>query len=62
MISAVSRAVTTHYQHRRIEAELAVNMLGLADATPWIAKVVGWVDFEKPGDRAALEHLAEATR
>jgi L-fuconolactonase len=33
-------------------------MLGLASATDWIAKVVGWVDFERPGDRAALERLA----
>ena len=29
-------------------------MLGLADATPWIAKVVGWIDFE---DRSHLKHL-----
>jgi L-fuconolactonase len=33
-------------------------MLGLAEATDWIAKVVGWVDFEKPDDRAELERLA----
>lgn len=33
-------------------------MLGLADATPWIAKVVGWVDFEKPDHRRHLERLA----
>ena len=30
-------------------------LLGLADATAWIKGVVGWVDFEKPGD---MEHLA----
>ena len=29
-------------------------MLGLADATPWIKGVVGWVDFENPGH---LHHL-----
>jgi len=34
-------------------------MLGLADATPFIGKVVGWVDFEKPEDRRHLERLAK---
>jgi L-fuconolactonase len=33
-------------------------MLGLADATPWIAKVVGWVDFEDPTHRRHLERFA----
>jgi len=33
-------------------------LLGLADATDSVAGVVGWVDFEKPGDRAHLERLA----
>ena len=33
-------------------------MLGLADATPWIAGVVGWIDFERAGHRAVLERLA----
>jgi len=33
-------------------------MLGLADATPSVAAVVGWVDFERPEDRAHLERLA----
>lgn len=33
-------------------------MLGLADATDHVAGVVGWVDFEKPDDRAQLERLA----
>ncbi len=33
-------------------------LLGLADATNSVAGVVGWVDFEKPGDRAHLERLA----
>lgn len=33
-------------------------MLGLADATPSILAVVGWVDFEKPGDKTHLERLA----
>lgn len=33
-------------------------MLGLADATDFVAKVVGWVDFEKPDSRKVLERLA----
>lgn len=33
-------------------------MLGLADATPWVAGVVGWVDFDDAGDRATLDRLA----
>ena len=32
-------------------------MLGIADATESVAAVVGWVDFEDPGDRAHLERL-----
>jgi L-fuconolactonase len=34
-------------------------MLGLADATDFVAKVVGWIDFEKPADRAHLARLAK---
>ena len=34
-------------------------MLGIADATPCVAGVVGWIDFEKPSDRAHLKRLAE---
>ena len=33
-------------------------LLGIADAAPSVAGVVGWVDFERPEDRAALERLA----
>ena len=33
-------------------------MLGLADGVDWIAKVVGWVDFEQEADRRTLEALA----
>ncbi len=33
-------------------------MLGLADATDFIAKVVGWVDFEQPSHRRHLERFA----
>lgn len=34
-------------------------MLGIADATDSVAGVVGWVDFEKPGDLAHLQRLAQ---
>ncbi len=33
-------------------------MLGLADATPWVKGVVGWVDFENPDDLSHLKRLA----
>lgn len=33
-------------------------MLGIADVTPSVLGVVGWVDFERPADRAQLERLA----
>ncbi len=33
-------------------------MLGIADATPFVAGIVGWVDFERPADRAELRRLA----
>lgn len=33
-------------------------MLGLADGTDWIAKVVGWIDFENGAHRRHLERLA----
>lgn len=32
-------------------------MLGIADATESVAKVVGWIDFENPGDHVHLERL-----
>ncbi|MEM9796140.1 MAG: amidohydrolase family protein [Pseudomonadota bacterium] len=35
------------------------HMLALADETDWIAGVVGWIDFEEPGQRAELERLAK---
>lgn len=45
-----------------VQAAATVNeteyMLGLADATDRVAGVVGWIDFETPGDRATLERLA----
>jgi len=33
-------------------------LLGIADATASVAGVVGWVDFENPGDRTVLDRLA----
>lgn len=33
-------------------------MLGIADATPFVAGVIGWVDFEDPSDRKELRRLA----
>jgi L-fuconolactonase len=46
LVQAAPTVAETHY------------MLGLADATEWIAKVVGWVDFERPEDRLDLARLA----
>lgn len=33
-------------------------LLGIADATPWVAGVVGWINFEDAAQRAVLETLA----
>lgn len=45
-----------------VQAAASVNeteyLLGLADATDFVAGVVGWVDFERAEDRAALMRLA----
>lgn len=45
-----------------VQAAPTVNeteyLLGIADATPHVAAVVGWVDFEKPGDLAHLRRFA----
>lgn len=45
----VQAAATTH------ETEY---MLGLADATPWILGVVGWIDFEDAGQLQTLTRFA----
>jgi L-fuconolactonase len=46
-----------------VQAAATVNeseyLLGIADATPNVLGVVGWVDFERPADRAVLERLAK---
>jgi L-fuconolactonase len=34
-------------------------MLGIADATPWVLGVVGWVDFENTAHLAQLQRLAK---
>lgn len=34
-------------------------MLGIADSTPHVAKVVGWINFEDRAQRASLERLAK---
>ncbi len=34
-------------------------MLGIADATAWVAKVVGWVDFENRDDLHHLQRLSK---
>ncbi len=33
-------------------------MLGIADTTPSVAGVVGWIDFERPGDLGHLQRLS----
>ncbi len=46
-----------------VQAAATVNeteyMLGIADATPHVAAVVGWVDFENPDHLVSLERLAQ---
>jgi L-fuconolactonase len=37
-------------------------MLGIADATPFVAGVVGWVDFEKPADLADTQAACRTIR
>lgn len=46
-----------------VQAAPSINeteyMLGLADATPFIKGVVGWIDFERPDQRQELQRLAQ---
>lgn len=61
--------LTPHLKQHGVQATVLVQaaatineteyMLGLADATPYVAGVVGWIDFEKPDDLAQLRRLAE---
>ncbi len=46
LVQAAPSPAETHY------------LLGLADATEWIGKVVGWVDFENPAAGVDLQRLA----
>ena len=45
-----------------VQAAATVNeteyLLGIADATPSVLGVVGWIDFERPADRGELERLS----
>lgn len=45
-----------------VQAAASVNeteyLLGIADATPFVAAVVGWVDFDRDADLAQLRRLA----
>jgi L-fuconolactonase len=34
-------------------------LLGIADATPFVRGVVGWVDFEEPRDRVHMDRLVQ---
>lgn len=61
--------LTPHLKNHHIKATVLVQaaatiqeteyMLGIADATPSVAGVVGWIDFEKPEDLEHLKRLAK---
>ncbi|GAB5511903.1 MAG: amidohydrolase family protein [Hyphomicrobiales bacterium] len=61
--------LTPHLAHHGIAATVLVQaaatvqeteyMLGIADATPSVAGVVGWIDFENPTDLDHLKRLAK---
>ena len=56
-----------HLRNCRIDGTLLVQtaptlgeteyLLGIADATSFVRGVVGWVDFDDPGNRSAMERL-----
>jgi len=50
LVQAAPSVEETHY------------LLGIADATPFVAGVVGWIDFEQPEQRGQLERLAAHPR
>lgn len=62
--SDLAPALARHQIARSVMVQAAATvqeteyMLGLADATPSVAAVVGWVDFDRPEDRSHLERLA----
>lgn len=61
--------LTPHLKKYNIKATVLVQaaatiqeteyMLGIADAAPNVAGVVGWIDFEKPDDLTHLKRLAK---
>ncbi len=68
-----SRAIwNRHLKHHGITQTVLVQaaptieeteyLLGLADATPWIAAVVGWIDFTDPDHRRHLERWSRHTK
>ena len=59
---APGRAKTNVTQTVLVQAAPTVEeteyMLGIADTTPHVAAVVGWIDFERPEQHATLKRLA----
>ena len=56
-LDALSVSATVLVQAAPTTAETEY-LLGIADATPHVAKVVGWIDFEDSSQREALQRLA----
>ncbi|WP_421907473.1 amidohydrolase family protein [Mameliella sp.] len=54
--SGVARTVLVQAAPTLAETEY---LLGIADCTPHVAKVVGWIDFEDPNQKKALQRLAK---
>jgi len=53
--SDVSRTILVQATNTTAETEY---LLGLADATDWIAGVIGWIDFEDPSQAEQLARFA----
>ncbi|BBU56411.1 hydrolase [Mameliella alba] len=53
--TGVTRTVLVQAAPTMAETEY---LLGIADCTPHVAKVVGWIDFEDPDQRNTLQRLA----
>ncbi|WP_420325243.1 amidohydrolase family protein [Mameliella sp.] len=54
--SGVARTVLVQAAPTLAETEY---LLGIADSTPHVAKVVGWIDFEDPAQKKPLQRLAK---
>jgi len=54
--AGIDRTVLVQAAPTVVETEY---MLGIADATDFVAKVVGWIDFEQKSDLKHLERLAK---